>query len=88
MTTPKGRPVTDQDAMTPDEVWERLGEIQYEIDTTEVDAERLEDADMFATAERLHRRVIELREEFAAYATKHGLQLNERGDVVDEEAHR
>ena len=80
--------MTDQNATTPEEVWERLGEITYELLTTEIDAERLEDADMFGTAQRLRHRVVELREEFATYATEHGIELDEHGDIVDEETSR
>lgn len=62
----------------PDEVWEHLAELGHEIAITEMDAERLEDyGEHEQMATKCWRRAAELHEEFADYAAKHGIPVDE-----------
>ena len=72
----------------PAEIWETLAEIEHELLTAEMNAERLEDSVEPDTAKPWRRREAELRAEFDAYAAKHGVQFDHDDEYEAEETHR
>lgn len=65
----------------PDEVWEHLAELQHEELVAEMNAERTEDSATPESAQYWWRRAAELREEFEAYADKHGIQPDDEPEA-------